>query len=309
MACELVRILLVEKNQDDYRWLQAILAEIGEFQSEVARETTYQAALEHLKHETKDVILVTAASDAGTALEFVREVQTRGYLMPIIFLTRQGEAEADSAAREFGALEYLERDQLTAPQLARAIDYAMQRAHMLIEMRERAIHDDLTGLYNRREFYRILAEEVNRCLRYRRTLALLMCDLDGFKAINDKCGHLAGDEVLRQLARQLRRVLRTVDRPVRYGCDEFAVILPETSAQVARLVGERLCQEVPPLVEKELKAAGIALPASITLSIGTADLPGGADRAHTLIESANQALYTAKCRGGNGVVAAGPFKP
>jgi two-component system, cell cycle response regulator len=300
MASELVRILLVNRHPDDLDRLQAILTEIREFQAAVSCETTYQATLELLKHETRDVILVNDASSAG--MELAREVQTRGYLMPIIILTQQEGAEGDPMAKDFGAVDYLEKDQLNAPLLARAIRYAMQRARMLIEMRELTIHDDLTGLYNRKEFYRMLAEEVNRCLRYNHTMALLMCDLDRFKAINDKSGHLAGDEVLRHLAQALRNVLRSVDRPARYGGDEFAVILPETSAKAARLVAERLCHEVPPLVEAKVTAVGVVLPGSLTLSVGMADLPGVADKAHTLIESVNQALYTAKCRGGNSVV-------
>jgi two-component system, cell cycle response regulator len=309
MAGELVRILLVEKSQDDYARVRKILSEIKEFETTLTWEKTYLAALERLKNEIMDVILVNDGHSDGTGLEFVREVQTRGYLMPIILLTQEAVPNLEQATGKFGAVDYLEKDQLTATLLMRTIRYAMQRAQLLIEMRDLAIHDDLTGLFNRREFYRMLAEETNRCLRYGRPMALLMCDLDRFKEINDCCGRVTGDEVLRQWAQAMRKVLRAVDRPARYGGDKFAVILPETSAEAARLVAERLCHEMPPLVDAALKAAGATLPGPFTLSVAMAELPRDADKAHMLIEKVNQALYAAKSRGGNTVVLARLFTP
>ena len=119
----------------------------------------------------------------------------------------------------------------------------------------------------------------------------------------------SGDEVLRQVAQAMRRVLRAVDRPARYGADEFAVILPETSAEPARLVAERLCREMPPIAEAALKSSGINLPGPLTLSVGMAEFPRDADKAHMLIERVNQAVSAAKIRGGNNVVLARKFTP
>jgi diguanylate cyclase (GGDEF)-like protein len=309
MAGETVRILMVEENQDDCGRVQRILSQIKEFEIILTCEKTYEAALGELKNEIRDVILADDSLSDGSGQEFVREVQTRGYLMPIILLTGSTARKVDLTKDKLGAVDYLEIDQLTAPLLARALRYAMQRAQMLVDMRELAIHDDLTGLYNRREFYRMLAEETSRCLRYSRIMALLMCDLDQFKLINDKCGRVSGDEVLRQVALALRRVLRTVDRPARYGADEFAVILPETSAEAARMAAERLCRELPPIAEAALKSSGINLPGALTLSVGMAEFPRDADKAHMLIERVNQALSAAKSRGGNNVVLARKFTP
>jgi len=309
MAVDLLRILLVEENRDDQSRVQKILSEINEFQADVACETTPAGALERLQREAADVVLVGSQQGDGASLAFVREIQTRGHLMPIILLTGEGGPSIDLAAANRGAVDYLEKAQLTAALLSRVLRYARQRAQMLVEMRELAVHDELTGLYNRKEFYRILTEEANRCLRYRRPMALLMCDLDEFKTLNDSYGPLAGDEVLRQTAQALRKVLRAVDRIARYSGDEFAVILPETPGEAARRVAERLCREIPPLVEAEVKASGLVLPAAPTLSVGMAEFPADAGKTHELVERVNQALYTAKSRGGKTTVSAGQFRP
>ncbi len=308
MAVDVLRILLVEENRDDQSRVQKILSEIKEFQADVTCEMTPASALERLQREVADVVLAGSQEGAGASLAFVREIQTRGHLMPIILLTGEGGPSIDLAAANRGAVDYLEKEQLTAALLSRVLRYARQRAQMLVEMRELAVHDELTGLYNRKEFYRILSEEANRCLRYRRPMALLMCDLDQFKMLNDIHGPLVGDEVLRQTAQALRKVLRAVDRTARYGGDEFAIILPETPGEAARRVAERLGREITPLVEAGVKASGTVLPAAPTLSVGMAEFPADADKPHELVERVNQAIYTAKSRGGKTIVSAGQFR-
>ncbi len=304
MTGELLRILLVEDDEDDYVLTQAFLSEIKEFKTDLIWASTYDEALQQLKSGTPDIILVDYHLGERNGLDFVREAQSQGYLTPILVLTGQGDRDVDLAAMKAGAVDYLEKDQITVPLLERALRYAVQRAQMLTELRELAVHDDLTGLYNRRELNRFMAEEYVRCRRYGRSMALLMLDLDRFKELNDQQGHLAGDEVLRQVAQALRETCRAVDRPTRYGGDEFAVLLPETPGDAALGMAERLCKVVPGMVEARLKTGGLVPGATVSLSIGVAELPGDADTPQTLLERADQALYAAKRRGGNGVVPA-----
>src|SRR2546429_4491214 len=114
--------------------------------------------------------------------------------------------------------------------------------HEILEVLEhRSVTDPLTGLFNRYHFEATLKREAARCLRHRSPLSLLLLDVDGLKAVNDRWGHQTGDQMLARVAGAIRDSLRGCDIGSRYGGDEFAVILPDTDARAARLVAERIC--------------------------------------------------------------------
>lgn len=167
-------------------------------------------------------------------------------------------------------------------------------------LEEMATHDGLTGLYNHREFQRLLQAELERSQRYKHPLSLLMLDIDHFKRVNDTYGHQSGDMVLRTLADQLRNGIRKVDYAARYGGEEFAIVLPEMIASDALLVAERLRQSIaaqPVTIEQ-----GQII--TITISIGVATFPDDADSKDKLIAAADKALYAAKAAGRNRVLRA-----
>ncbi len=168
-----------------------------------------------------------------------------------------------------------------------------------LERTERsAVTDALTRLYNRRYFMSALALEVRRSHRYSLRLSLLMIDLDEFKLLNDRHGHLFGDLVLQRLGQIMRRALRDADLPCRYGGEEFAVILPETDRLGAYAVAERIRQKTDQ-VFSEGPVAGKMV--TVEFSAGIASLPeDGLDPA-TLIARADQALYQSKRNGKNRV--------
>src|SRR2546430_4233839 len=117
--------------------------------------------------------------------------------------------------------------------------------HEILEVLEhRSVTDPLTGLFNRYHFEATLKREAARCLRYKSRLTLLLMDVDQLKAVNDRWGHQAGDELLARVAGAIRDCLRSSDIASRYGGDEFAVILPDTDARAARFVAERICANV-----------------------------------------------------------------
>ncbi len=300
MADESLRILLVENDEDDYVLVQAFLADIGDLPTQLTWVSNSGDALERLKSDTYDLMLVDCHLGQLDGLEFVREVQARRCPTPVIMLTSQNDRDMDLAAMRAGAVDYLEKDQITLPLLERALRYAVQRAEALRSLRDQAIHDELTGLYNRREFNRLLGEEISRCRRYGRVMTLLLFDIDRFKNVNDTLGHQAGDDVLRHTGRALHDALRSVDRPARYGGDEFAVILSETGGASAMGAAQRLNRVVPLRVAAE----GIPMPGPLSLSIGLAEWPVDGDTADKLVEQADQALYAAKRQGGNQVVPA-----
>ena len=164
------------------------------------------------------------------------------------------------------------------------------------ELEQLLFIDECTRTYNRRYFFSRLDEEVERAKRYDRTFALLFVDIDRFKEVNDVFGHLAGDEVLCEVAVRLRNVVRGVDLVFRYAGDEFAAILPETGSEEAVFAAERVLGEFrrTPVYSSRAKRD-----IHITLSIGVAAFPADADDAQSILDKADQALLVAKHRGRN----------
>jgi diguanylate cyclase (GGDEF)-like protein len=163
---------------------------------------------------------------------------------------------------------------------------AIENARRYGEARKLAETDALTGLYNQRYFHETLRREVQRAQRYERNLALIVFDLDDFKAINDQIGHLAGDRVLSQASERLREAVRSVDVACRIGGDEFAVILPESSAVDADQLYRR--------VHNAMRGTALGPEGHrLRVSAGIAELEHG-DTAASLFERADGALYRAK---------------
>ncbi|HEX2657814.1 MAG TPA: diguanylate cyclase [Polyangia bacterium] len=163
-----------------------------------------------------------------------------------------------------------------------------------------AVRDALTGLFNRREMDRLLKEEMTRAQRHQRPLSLLMVDIDHFKRVNDTYGHQVGDRAIREVARLVLECVRALDRAARYGGEELAVILPETSDSDAAIVAERIRTRVAahPLSTTldENGACIITLTVSVGVSTFVATSNGSVER---LIGEADGALYAAKQRGRN----------
>ena len=162
--------------------------------------------------------------------------------------------------------------------------------------------DALTHLPNRRRLELDLDLEVARSQRYNRPIACIMLDVDNFKNVNDVHGHQAGDEILSEFGSAFARSLRDSDTAYRYGGEEFCVLLRETDAHAAAIVGERL------RVEIANRFAGIGGSAMVTASLGVAAIPSDAIDAKTLIAAADRALYGAKAAGRNCVVRATPTR-
>jgi diguanylate cyclase (GGDEF)-like protein len=157
--------------------------------------------------------------------------------------------------------------------------------------------DDLTGLLNRRALIERLGDEVLRSRRYKADLALIICDIDYFKEINDTYGHDAGDKVLRIISTVIKELLRQTDMIGRYGGDEFLLILPETSLEGAKEIAERIRHAVE---EYEINI-GFAKPIKTTLSLGVAQFNVEKEDTNNLIKRADNALYVAKGKGRNRV--------
>jgi diguanylate cyclase (GGDEF)-like protein len=163
-----------------------------------------------------------------------------------------------------------------------------------------AITDGLTGLFNRREFDRVLADELRRSARYGSIVSLAIGDVDHFKQFNDTHGHPAGDEILRGVARTLRHTVRDVDKVFRFGGEEFILLLPESDAQAALGTAER----VRAAVEEMVIPLANGTRARVSISIGVATHPAHGATPADLLKSADAALYESKAKGRNRVTGA-----
>jgi two-component system cell cycle response regulator len=168
-------------------------------------------------------------------------------------------------------------------------------------VRELTVRDELTGLLNRKEMTRLLADEVMRARRYKHPLSLLLVDVDDLARINTEHGTTMGDEVLRSVAAVLRANLRPVDRPARYAGAELAVLLPDTFATDGVQVAERLRALVTEAAART-KSAATTRP-KVTISVGVAGIHESEKSPEELLDAATLALKEAKDRGRDAVVA------
>lgn len=179
-----------------------------------------------------------------------------------------------------------------------------QRKQLEDELRRLSITDSLTGLYNRRQFYMMLTEEVNRAVRYNRPLCLVCLDLDNFKPINDTYGHQEGDNILRLLGQCARHRLRAQDFAFRYGGDEFAILMVENDLGQASRAADRFRRSF-----NESCGLTLSLPQDktppVSLSMGVAQLESG-ESPENLFKRADLAMYEAKRAGGDRIIEAGP---
>lgn len=282
---------------------------IHRFNGHIERAAALLDEADHLAHTG----IERSKTEAGEVLRRMRMLLIGVVVAGMLMILVAGTALArvllrplrvlEDGARRIGEGQLAHRVQLNkhdeAGRLVEAFnDMAGRIERKQTVLTDLAVHDGLTGLYNRREFERLLHEEVERAARYRHTLALLMLDIDDFKRINDRYGHQSGDEALRAVAAQLGGAVRPADHVARYGGEEFAVLLPETDADSALALAKRLCEllgthSIPLSQDRKI---------TLTVSIGMAMYPDNAHSSSKLTAAADQALYAAKASGRNQAV-------
>ena len=211
-------------------------------------------------------------------------IQIRGYTAGIINVV--------SAAPGYFTPLHSERIMAFASQAAIAIE----NAQLFEQTQYLAMTDPLTEMNNRRTFFDAARKEFERIRRFKRTLSILMVDIDRFKNINDTYGHSVGDLVLREIAARIKNSIRTVDIAARYGGEEFIVLMPETGLDEACQVAERIRKSV-----ADYPFGEDTVPVTATLSIGVAEIDEQSKSMDQLIICADHALYTAKAAGRNRV--------
>lgn len=292
------KILLIDDDRLQFRLTQANFNNFKGERYELEWAATYEEGLEKLLAGGHAACLLDYQLGERDGLQLIREAVAQGCRTPIVFLTAETAERVDVAAMDAGALDYLVKGEITPRALERSLRYALKLGETLEALRRLATRDQLTGLLNRREFDRILADEEERVRRFGHPLALVMLDVDHFKAVNDTHGHPVGDVVLREVARRVSGLLRAVDRVARFGGEEFALILMQTDRASALDVARRVCA----VVEREPVLAGDNIALNVTVSAGVAVSPDDGKSSEALVTAADRALYAAKARGRNRAV-------
>ncbi len=293
-------ILMIDDDRMQFRLVQQLFSQFRGERFELEWAQDYESGLERLLSGRFSACLLDYQLGPRDGLELIRQAVRLGCVTPIVFVTAETSAAVDQQALDAGALDYLVKGEISVASLERSLRYAFKLAATLAELRRLATRDPLTGLWNRREFDRVLAEEVERARRFGRRLTLISCDLDFFKAINDTHGHPAGDAVLVEVARRLQAEARGVDRVARVGGEELAVLVLETELAGGVALAERLLRAI--RSRPVTVADGVEV--GVTASAGVAALPEHGGTSEALVAAADRALYVAKNAGRDRVMSA-----
>jgi diguanylate cyclase (GGDEF)-like protein len=226
------------------------------------------------------------------SIQFGRDRTRSGIFVPLKF---KGKAIGVLSAQSYQTYTYTDQDEYLLDLLASQAAIAIENARLFTEVQELATHDSLTGVFNRREFFKRASSEIERARRYQQDLSMILFDIDHFKSVNDTYGHPKGDSVLELIAQGCLTNLRENDIIGRYGGEEFIILMPSTDVTNAKIVAERLRRSV--LQENIDNGNGETL----TISLGVAAYHENCKDIDDLVARADRALYTAKNSGRNRV--------
>lgn len=296
-----MRVLIAEDDPVSRRVLQAHLVK---WDYDVVVTRNGQEAWDALQADDCPKLAILDWMMPGMdGVEVVRQLRakTPSTYIYVLLLTAKGQKEDIIAGLEAGADDYL-----TKPFDAQELQARLRTGRRILDLqselivahealRKEATHDYLTGVWNRAGILAILERECARMVRTKGKIAVIMADIDHFKAVNDTYGHLAGDDVLREVCRRMQAAVRSYDSIGRYGGEEFIIVLPDSETLSGTQQAERLRNGVG---AKPVETAGLSIP--VTLSLGVAVMnQNHSDDYQSLLRIADAALYRAKESGRN----------
>jgi two-component system cell cycle response regulator len=291
-AEDTISVLLVEDNPADVYLVRRILADTPDFPASVEAVGRLSAAIDRLQRPDVDLVLLDLSLPDSSGLETFRQLTsgTSGRrAVPVVVLSGYDDERTALEAVRVGAQDYLVKGKFNSALLGRTLRYAIERHRLQTELHALSLTDDLTGLYNRRGFLTLAAEDMRQARRRRGELVLAFADVDGLKAINDRYGHTEGDRAIRDAALILRHTFRESDLVARLGGDEFIVLLRDASADAVDRARMRLARRLQEHNNAETR------PYRLVLSMGFARErvldDASLDR---LIAAADQAMYRHK---------------
>lgn len=277
--------------------------------AEVFAMSDPQAAVFEAAENTFDLIIVNSNLDDYDPLRLCSQIRSleRTRFIPILLITEQGDEQMIIRSLDLGVNDYIVRPLDPNELVARALTQVRRKRYndrlrnSVRQTIELAVTDGLTGLHNRRYLDTHLRTLFARAKVRGRPLTICITDIDRFKQVNDVYGHDAGDEVLKEFAGRIRSMVRGADLACRFGGEEFVVVMPDTPAEVAATVAERLRGMIE---ARPFQLRSGETPLMLTASMGIATIGPGVETPEQLLKQADRALYEAKNSGRNRVVAA-----
>lgn len=240
-----IKILLIEDSAADVRLISEMLGEVGVSAFDLEWADSISQGLKRLSEEPFDALLLDLCLPDSYGMGTLERIVAGVPEIPVIVLTGLADDTLGVEAVHKGAQDYLVKGSVNADLLMRSIRYSIERKRLMTELHKQSIHDDLTGLYNRRGFFTVSEQQIKVAEREKRSLWFVVADLDGLKEINDTLGHEAGDQAIKDAADILRDVFRAADIIGRIGGDEFAIVAPErTPAALEKIISNRIKDKI-----------------------------------------------------------------
>ena len=321
MTKEGIRILVVDDDESLRGVMEAVLSEDGH---DVVTADSAERALQLFAERPFPLVITDIRMGGMNGIELLGRIKEINDEVQVVIMTSYASVETAVSALRSGAYDYLIKPFDDLELISAVVNRAIEKIRLTVEnkllvqsltknkeeleqlnkvLRELAIRDGLTGLYNHRYFQEALDMELARSRRHKLSFSLLFIDLDNFKQYNDTHGHPEGDRLLKDMARMVCARLRSTDVVARYGGEEIIILLPETPKDNAVVCAENLRRMIAshPFPGRETQPLGI-----VSMSMGVAAFPEDGEDARQLIRMADDALYRAKKEGRNRVCPAVP---